>query len=149
MNTIINIYIFTMCTRTKLYNLIKTLKNPRLERAPSSHQYVFWYYMDLSLPAISYPNCTTNSKIKYCFLAPKFLGFFPQSSIIRTPTVINIELCPCWKVQVSSIKIFKSFLTRIECSQSFLLENLTMILSLFLLSQRQASILFPEIFTPI
>ena len=38
-------------------------------------------------------------------------------------------------------------MTRIVCSQHFLLENLTVVLSLFLLSQWQASILSPEIFT--
>ena len=97
-----------MCARTKLYNLIKTLKNLRLGRAPSDHQYVLWYYMDPFLA--TYPNSTINSKIsKYFFLVPQFLGFIPQSSIIRTQTVINIQLCPCWKVQVSSIKIFQIF----------------------------------------
>ena len=55
-----------------------------------------------------YPNSTTNSKIrKYFFLVPEFLGLIPESSMIRAQTVINIQLCPCWKV--SSIKIFQIF----------------------------------------
>ena len=29
-----------MCTRTKLYNLVKKLKNPHLGIASSNHQYV-------------------------------------------------------------------------------------------------------------
>ena len=96
-----------------------------------------------------YPNSTTNSKTrKYFFLVPQFLGFIPQSSITRTQTVINIQFCSCWKVEVSSIKIFQSFLTRIVCSQSFLLENFTMVRSLSLTSRWQASILSSEIFTP-
>ena len=64
--------------------------------------------MDLLLQP--YPNSTTNSKIrKYFFLVPQFIGFIPQSSIIRTQTAINIQLCSCWKVEVSSIKIFQIF----------------------------------------
>ena len=39
-STQLSSYILTMCTHTKLFNLIKTLKNPYLGRAPSNHQYV-------------------------------------------------------------------------------------------------------------
>ena len=43
-----------MWTRTKLYNLIKTLKNLCLGRAPSDHQHVLWYYvMGPSLATLS------------------------------------------------------------------------------------------------
>ena len=42
-----------MCTGPKLYNLIKTLENPRLGRVPSNNQYVLSYYMDPSLATLS------------------------------------------------------------------------------------------------
>ena len=101
-------YISAMCTRTNIFNLIKTLKNPCLGRAPSNHQYVLWDIWALLLQP--YSSCALNSNIrKYFFLVPDFLGFIPQSFIIRTQTVINTELCSCWKVQVSSIKIFRIF----------------------------------------
>ena len=40
-------------------------------------------------------------------------------------------------------------MTRIVCSKSFLLENLIVVLSVFLPSRWPASVLYPEIFTPI
>ena len=49
-----------MCTRAKLYNLIKILKNPYLGRAPSNHQSIsvmilyepFSYNVILNVPLI-------------------------------------------------------------------------------------------------
>ena len=98
-----------------------------------------------------YPNSTTNSKIrKYFFLFPQFLDFIPQLSIIRTHRLSLIySLFPAGRSRSVVSRSFKSFLTRIVCSQYFLLENFAMVRSLFLPSPWQASILYPEIFTPI
>lgn len=95
-------------------------------------------------------NCTIISEIRIFFHIPQFLCFIPQHSIVRTQAVINTELFPCWKFQVSSIEIsFNYFLTRIVCSQYFLLENFEMVLSFFLPYRWQASFLFLVILTPI
>ena len=96
-----------------------------------------------------YPNSTTNSKIrKYFFLFPQFLDFIPQLSIIRTHRLSLIySLFPAGRSRSVVSRSFKSFLTRIVCSQYFLLENFAMVRSLS--SPWQASVLYPEIFTPI
>ena len=97
-----------MRTSTKLYNLIKTLKNPRLGRGSSNHQCVLWYFTDPFLQPC--PNCTNHSKIrKHFFLVPQFLGFIPQSIIIRTQTANSRELCPCWKVLVKHQDLLNLF----------------------------------------
>ena len=96
-----------------------------------------------------YPNSTTNSKIrKYFFLFPQFLDFIPQLSMIRTHRLSLIySLFPAGRSRSVVSRSFKSFLTRIVCSQYFLLENFAMVRSLS--SPWQASVLYPEIFTPI
>ena len=101
-----------MCTRTKLNNLIKTIQsNWKILVREELLQVINMCYDTISTLLLQpYPNNTTNNKIrKYFCLVPQFLGFIPQSSIIRTQTVINIQLCSCWKIEVSSIKIFQIF----------------------------------------
>ena len=148
MNTIIKIYIYNVHTHETIQS------NQNIEKSSSGKSSFkiisMCYHTIWTLLLQPYPNSTTNSKIrKYFFLVPQFLGFIPQFSIIRTQTVINIQLCSCWKVEVSSIKIFQIFFDTHRCSQSFLLENFIKVRSLFLPSRWQASILSPEIFAPI
>ena len=72
----------------------------------------------LTLLLQPFPSITPNSKIGNifsCSTVSWFHGFtISQSCIIlyRTQCVINIQLCLCWKVQVSSIKIFQIFFDR-------------------------------------
>ena len=66
-----------------------------------SHKWNFSCNLTLTVPL-------TVKEEKKIFLF-QFLGFIPQSSILRTQTVIIIQLCSCWKVEVSSIKIFQIF----------------------------------------
>ena len=95
-----------MCTRMKLYNIIKTLKILLWE---NFLQIIIMCYDTIwTLLLQHYSNSTSNSKIrKYFFLVPQFLDFIPQFSIISTQTVINIQFSSCWKVEVSSVKIFQ------------------------------------------
>ena len=95
-----------MCTRTKLYNIMKTLKILLWE---DFLQIINMCYDTIwTLLLQHYSNSTSSSKIrKYFFLVPQFLDFIPQLSIIRTQTVINIQFSSCWKVEVSSVKIFQ------------------------------------------
>ena len=66
-----------------------------------------------------YPNSTSNSKIrKYFFPVLQFLGFIPQSSIIRTQTIIHNSFVPAGRSRSVALRPFKSILTRIVCSQS-------------------------------
>ena len=106
MNTIIKIYIYNVHTHETIQS------NQNIEKSSSGKSSFkiisMCYHTIWTLLLQPYPNSTTNSKIrKYFFLVPQFLGFIPQSSIIRTQTAINIQLCSCWKVEVSSIKIFQ------------------------------------------
>ena len=106
MNTIIKIYIYNVHTHETIQS------NQNIEKSSSGKSSFkiisMCYHTIWTLLLQPYPNSTTNSKIrKYFFLVPQFIGFIPQSSIIRTQTAINIQLCSCWKVEVSSIKIFQ------------------------------------------
>ena len=108
MNTIIKIYIYNVHTHETIQS------NQNIEKSSSGKSSFkiisMCYHTIWTLLLQPYPNSTTNSKIrKYFFLVPQFIGFIPQSSIIRTQTAINIQLCSCWKVEVSSIKIFQIF----------------------------------------
>ena len=104
MNTIFKIYIYNMHTHETIQS------NQHIEKSLEELlQIINICYDTISALLLQpYPNSNTNSKkIKYFILVPQFLGFIPQSSITRTQTVINIQLCSCWKVEVSSIKIFQ------------------------------------------
>ena len=108
MNTIIKIYIYNVHTHETIQS------NQNIEKSSSGKSSFkiisMCYHTIWTLLLQPYPNSTTNSKIrKYFFLVPQFIGFIPQSSIIRTQTAINIQLYSCWKVEVSSIKIFQFF----------------------------------------
>ena len=108
MNTIIKIYIYNVHT----HETIQSNQNiEKLSFGKGSFKIINMCYDTIwTLLLQPYPNSTITSKIRKCFfLVPQFLGFIPQSSILRTQTIINIQPCPCWKVQVSSIKIFKIF----------------------------------------
>ena len=96
MNTIIKIYIYNVHTHETIQS------NQNIEKSSSGKSSFklsvcvmilygpFSYKLILTVPIVS-----------------QFLGLIPQSSIIKTQTVINIQLYSCWKVEVSRIKIFQ------------------------------------------
>ena len=90
------------------------------------YQLFIAFFMDRNYVCLQpYLDSTINSKIRKCFfLFQQFLGFIPQSSIIRIQTVINLQLCPCCKVQASSNKIFKIFLDKHRALTIFSARNL-------------------------
>ena len=103
-----------MCTRTKR-NYTFQSKHRKIFVWEELLQIINMCYDTIwTLLLQTYPYCPINSKIrKYFFLVPQFLGFIPQSSIIRTQTVINIELCLSWKVYVDLTAMLAAILAAI------------------------------------
>ena len=145
MNTIIKIYIYNMHTHKAIHS------NQNIEKSSSGKS----SFKSLICAMILYRSFCCNfvrivrftAKWKNSFSCSKILGFIPQSSKIRTQAVINIELWPCWKVEVSGIKIIFFDTYRVLANSSA--EKFHMFLLLFLPSRLQASILSLDIFIPI
>ena len=76
------------------------------------------------------------------------LELVPQTSIAGTQAFINVEFCPFRQIQVGCFNFFSSPPTLISWSQSFLFKNLTIILSVFILSQWHDWIFLSVILAP-
>ena len=112
MNTIIKIYIYNVLKHETIQSNQNIEKSPSGKSSFKSSLCAMILYGFFSFnPFLTVPVTVKQENIFFLFHSFFFLvlGFIQQSSIIRTQTVITIQLCSCWKVEVVSIKIFQIF----------------------------------------